>query len=86
MLTKNFAKKVRLGLELLVNVMVIGINVFFIYWGIQMVLFLLDAGTTSTATNIPMWLIYMAMPLGSFTYSLRLVGNIYRLATGKQEV
>lgn len=86
MVTKNFSQKVRLVIEILVNAMVIGINLFFIYWGIQMVLFLLDAGTTSTAVGIPMWLIYLAMPLGSFTYSLRLAGNIYRLITGQQEV
>lgn len=86
MVTKNLPKKGRLGIELLVNLMVIGINGFFIYWGIQMVMFLMDAGTTSTATSIPMWLIYTAMPLGSFTYSLRLIENIYRLLTGKQEV
>lgn len=86
MVTKNLPKMGRLGIELLVNLMVIGINVFFIYWGIQMVMFLINAGTTSTATSIPMWIIYAAMPLGSFTYSLRLVGNIYQLLTGKQEV
>lgn len=86
MVTKNLPQKGRLAIELLVNAMVIGINLFFIYWGIKMVMFLIGAGTTSTAVNIPMWIIYAAMPLGSFTYSLRLVGNIYGLLTGKQEV
>ena len=51
-----------------------------------MVLFLMNAGTAATATKIPMWIIYAAMPLGSFTYSLRLLGNIFRLVTGQQEV
>lgn len=86
MLTKNFNQKVRFILEILVNAAVCAINVFFIFWGVKMVAFLMSAGTTSTAVNIPMWLIYAAMPIGSFTYSLRLIGNIYQILTGKQEV
>ena len=86
MLTKNFPQKARLVIEILVNIGVIAINVFFIYWGIQMVLFLMNAGTLATATRIPMWIIYLAMPLGSLTYSMRLAGNVVRLVTGKQEV
>ena len=86
MLTKRFPQKIRLVIKLLVDAGVIAINIFFIYWGIQMVLFLMNAGTAATATKIPMWIIYAAMPLGSFTYSLRLLGNIFRLVTGQQEV
>lgn len=86
MVTKNFSQPVRKVIEILVNASVIAINIFFIYWGIAMVKFLIGAGTTSTACNIPMWIIYAAMPIGSFTYSLRLAGNIVRIATGKQEV
>ncbi|MBQ3276519.1 MAG: TRAP transporter small permease [Oscillospiraceae bacterium] len=86
MATQGLPKKVRWVIEILVNLSVIAINVFFIYWGIAMVKFLINAGTTSTACKIPMWIIYLAMPLGSFTYSLRLCGNVYRLLTGKQEV
>ncbi len=74
----------RKWLDLFQMVLTLAIVVFLIYYGIQMILFLMAANTTSSAMKIPMWIVYTAMPLSCAVYGLRLVLRAVDLLRGKE--
>ena len=83
-LTSRLGPKSRLAIEYVVILLTVAMAIFLIIYGVKMVLFLITANTSSTALNIPMWIIYTAMPLGCTMYSIRLIRKAIRLATKKE--
>ncbi|RQD72630.1 MAG: TRAP transporter small permease [Tindallia sp. MSAO_Bac2] len=52
---------------------------FFAWQGLSMVLSVMERGQRAAATRIPMWIVYIALPLGGFLMSFRLVQRLYFL-------
>ena len=55
-------------------------SIFIAYYGTQVLLVTIRRGQTMPSTELPMWLVYTAVPLGYFVCSFRLVQRIvYKL-------
>lgn len=85
-LPSKLSEKGRARLDVLQMVITLMIVVFLIVYGVIMVQFLIGAGTRSSALQMPMYLVYIAMPLSCAVYGIRLIGKLVNMAKGKEEV
>ncbi|MGI6767163.1 MAG: TRAP transporter small permease [Lentihominibacter sp.] len=66
----------KISLELCVNFVLVVLAIMLIINGFMMVMRLAEMGSTSTAVNIPMSIVYAALPTGCLLYLRRLIENI----------
>lgn len=59
-------EKIKKYLFLIINLMGTGISLFLMFYGINMVLDLMKTGQISPTIEIPMYWVYIGVPLGSF--------------------
>lgn len=59
---------------------------FLAYEGTKYVLNVFSSGQTSPSLQVPMWIPYLAIPIGGVLMSVRLVQQLYFLFTNKEEV
>lgn len=80
--------KTRVLLELLVIVLWLGFSVFLCFKAAELCGLIFDQEQTSPAMNVPMWLAYMAVPVGTALMAVRLVqqfaANVASLKTAGQ--
>ena len=83
MLLNKLSPKGQKMLELVQMLLSAGIVIFLICYGSYMVAFLFRAGTTSSALRLPMYILYLSMPVSCFVYLLRVACRFYNIATGR---
>lgn len=67
--------KARDALELLVDLIVLSSNILMCYLGIVYTARHFVRGTLSNATRFPLWIVYLAFPVGTGLVSLRMIAN-----------
>jgi len=86
-IVKNFlsprAKKI---LEYIVMILTFGTAIFLMLYGFKVVGFFMGTGATSPANKIPMWLLYLSLPVSCAVYCIRLIARFIGIARGKVEV
>ncbi len=56
---------------------------FAVVWGTSMIFFLMGTGQAAPALEIPIYWVYLALPLGMSLMAIRCLQNIYRLFKGE---
>ena len=56
---------------------------FAIVWGMQMILFLMRTGQEAPALEIPIYWVYLALPIGLTLMAIRCLQNLFALFTGQ---
>lgn len=78
--------KTKEAMEIMVNVVSLIFAAFLLYVGTRLTLKTLSTGQLSTAMPVPMWIIYISVPIGSALTILRLLQSLYRqLPFGRKE-
>lgn len=78
-----------LGKKIIELIVIVSSGVFSIilaYLGLELVTNLIEQNTQSPYLNIPMWIIYAAVPVGCIFYVCRLVADAIAIIKGKEEV
>lgn len=58
---------------------------FAIVWGVQMIAFLTRTGQQAPALEIPIYWVFLALPVGMAFMALRCIQNLYGIWTGTRE-
>lgn len=58
---------------------------FAVVWGINMISFLMRTGQQAPALEIPIYWVYLALPLGMSLMAIRCLQNLYAIFTGRRE-
>ncbi len=53
------------------------------YYGYENTMLVIDTSQKSPALYMPMWIVYIAMPLGTFLMAIRFAVNAWKTATGR---
>jgi len=61
-------------------------TMFFVFWGISLVLFHMDIEKSAMGFHFPVWVFTAALPIGFALTSIRLIDNIIRTIRGKYKV
>lgn len=56
---------------------------FAVVWGVQMIRFLMRTGQEAPALEIPIYWVYIALPIGMALMGIRCIQNLYALFTGR---
>lgn len=82
-------KKIVAIVDVFAAIIMIAFNVFLVIFGFELVGQMISRGTLSGAMRLPMWIVYMALPVSSFVLCLRLIGQIVddikKLSAGGEE-
>lgn len=71
--------KAALVLRLFVNILWFAFGVWFAFIGSQTMMTIMGFGQCSSAMRIPMWLVYLAIPVGSGLMAIRLIEQTVKL-------
>lgn len=71
-------RRYRLPVIVLADVLCLGISVFIFVFGSKMALFLYRSGGINVATELPDWLIFLCVPLGGITMTIRYLQQLKR--------
>lgn len=71
--------KAALVLRLFVNILWFAFGVWFAFIGSQTMMTIMGFGQLSSAMRIPMWLVYLAIPVGSGLMAIRLIEQTVKL-------
>ena len=63
-------------IEIIATLILIGFNIFLVIYGREVVLQMIQRGNLSGAMRLPMWLVFLALPVSSFVFCLRLIGDL----------
>ncbi len=64
-------------MELVGNLCWMFTSIVILVYGMQLIQSSMEAGVIASATGIPMWIIYLCLPISAIVVCLRLVGVIY---------
>lgn len=84
-LVKN--KKVIAFVDILATIILIAFNIFLVVYGSELVSQMITRGNLSGAMRLPMWIVYLAVPVSAFMLTLRLIAQIVediKKAVGKE--
>lgn len=87
MLNNKLQGKAKIALALVANILMLLFCAFLAKYGWDLVYSMMSRGNKSVALRIPMWLVYLALPLSQLAVGLRVVGRIVgnlRGLSGKQ--
>ena len=73
-LVKN--EKFKDAIEILATLILIAFNIFLIIYGSEVVKQMIQRGNLSGAMRMPMWIVFLSLPVASFVFCLRLVGQL----------
>ncbi|WP_134701212.1 TRAP transporter small permease [Ammoniphilus sp. YIM 78166] len=79
---KIFNEKIQKIIDLFALLAWFGLSLFLAIQGTQMVMKMLERGQTSPAMEIPMWILFSAIPLGGLLMSIRLIQQVIWLFQG----
>lgn len=77
--------RLRLVLDAFAQVMTLVFCGFAIFWGLEMVAFLTRTGQQAPALEIPIYWIFLALPVGMAFMAVRCLQNLYAIGTGRRE-
>ncbi len=72
------------GMEIVSLILGLICAALFVYYGFIFVVQIHSTGSFSPALKVPMWLIYLSLPVSCIFYILRVVLRIYGLITNKE--
>lgn len=82
------SKKARAVVDVIATLIWISFSAFLVYVGIELVQQMMVRGNVSGAMRLPMYIVYIVLPLSSFVLCLRLLARLYRdcraVFTGKE--
>ena len=75
---KSFVKnqKVIAVVDVIATILLIAFNIFLVTSGIDLVQQMITRGNVSSAMRMPMWIVYIVLPLASGIFTLRLIGQV----------
>ena len=75
---KSFVKnqKVIAVVDVIATILLIAFNIFLVTSGIDLVQQMITRGNVSSAMRLPMWIVYIVLPLASGIFTLRLIGQV----------
>ena len=75
---KSFVKnqKVIAVVDVIATILLIAFNIFLVTSGIDLVQQMITRGNVSSAMRMPMWIVYIVLPLASGIFTLRLCGQL----------
>lgn len=74
-LVKN--EKFKDVIEIIATLILIAFNIFLIKYGSEVVSQMIQRGNLSGAMRMPMWIVFLSLPVASFVFCLRLIGQLY---------
>lgn len=74
-LVKN--EKIKEFIRILADLIMIAFNVFLVVKGFELVQQMITRGNVSGAMRMPMYYVYLALPVSSLIMSLRLIGKLF---------
>ena len=80
--------KAKAVIDVIATLILVSFSAFLVYVGIELVQQMMTRGNVSGAMRLPMYIVYMVLPLSSFILCLRLLARLYRdcrKAFGKEE-
>lgn len=77
--------RVRLALDAFAQISTLVFCGFAVVWGTNMIFFLMRTGQEAPALEIPIYWVYLALPLGMSMMAVRCLQNLYRLFKGQPE-
>lgn len=81
-------EKVVAIVDIFATIVMIAFNIFLVINGAALVEQMITRGNLSGAMRLPMWIVYLALPVSSFVLSLRLIGQAVeniKKAIGKED-
>ena len=81
-------EKFKKVIEIIAGLILIGFNVFLVVYGWEVVQQMIQRGNLSGAMRMPMWYVFLALPVSSFIFGLRLIGQLVtdiRILLGKKQ-
>lgn len=83
-ITGLFSKKGQKIIAIITTLISIAFMIIFIYTSMQMTMRSFQNGQMATAMKLPIWIVYMSMPVGGALTVLRLVEKLINLIKGKE--
>lgn len=80
-----FSGAVKKVLELVVLVISFGFSIFLAYEGTNFILAIKMTGQTSPSLDLPMWIVYLAVPVGGTLMAIRLIQQMIIIIKSKPE-
>lgn len=74
--------KLKVIYMLLAYIITLAFNLFLVKYGFDLVGTMISRGTISSGMRIPLYIVYLSVPVSSFIIVLRLVGKIYQEIKG----
>ena len=75
---KSFVKnqKVIAVVDVIATILLIAFNIFLVTSGVELVQQMISRGNVSSAMRMPMWIVYIVLPLASGIFTLRLLAQV----------
>ena len=75
---KSFVKnqKFLAVVDVIATILLIAFNIFLVTSGIDLVQQMITRGNVSSAMRMPMWIVYIVLPLASGIFTLRLIAQV----------
>jgi len=77
------SRRVRFALDVFAQLATLVFCGFVVVWGVQMIRFLMRTGQEAPALEVPIYWVYLALPLGMALMAIRCLQNLYALFTGQ---
>ena len=74
--SNKLKQKPREALEIVINLMIFEFYLFLIWQGIQYLKTVISTSMTSTGLQIPLWIVYISLPVGSAAVAVRLACRV----------
>lgn len=74
--TSKMKQKPREALEIIINLMIFAFYLFLIWQGIVYLKTVISTNMTSTGLQIPLWFVYISLPIGSAAVAVRLACRV----------
>ena len=74
--------------DIIATIILIAFNIFLVVYGREVVRQMIQRNTLSGAMRLPMWIVFLALPVSSAIFCLRLIGQLvldFRGTSGQKE-
>lgn len=77
MVTDKLNGKSKIIYQMVANIITLGFNIFLMTYGFKLVSMMIGRGAVSSGLRVPLYIVYLAVPLSSLVIVFRLVGQIF---------
>ena len=78
-------KKFKLVLDIFVNIIGTAFAAFMVYYGVRLTMTVINTAQVSPTMQLPMWIIYISVPIGAVLMVLRFITNLIQLIKSNSE-